>query len=369
VPDRLPNTSIVSRLARAGVLLASVAALALPPAAAEAAASAQAPVYWGAHIGNLFGFHSEAPWNMANASALAASVGKAPSLIEFGIWWYGCDSGRCRLNPFPTAQLQATRTYGAIPVLSWASGSESAPYAPTYPLAAIAAGRYDSYLANWAVAARRWHHPLFLRFDWEMNIPGLWGWSPGVGGNTARGYVAAWRHVHDVFVSNGALNVTWVWCPNVEYPTSSKPLAALYPGSAYVDWVCLDGYNWGANPRAVAGSSWRSFGQIFQPTYNRLTRTLAPGKPVMIAETASSEIGGSKAAWIADAFTTQLPRNLPRVKAVMWYDAVNSDGMDWPLSTSPEALQAFAGAIDSPRYAANRYARISEAPIRPPPSR
>lgn len=357
-----PATAAAFAAALAAALLAGA-----PPAGRAAPRTpSPAPIYWGAHIGDVFGLASEAPWNMANTAAFAASVGKAPSLIEFGVWWYGCDSGTCRMNPFPSPQLDAIRRYGAIPVLTWASGSEVSADQSAYTLASIAGGVYDRYIVSWAKRARAWGHPFFLRFDWEMNIPGFWPWSPGTNGNTASDYVRAWRHVHDLFLEHGARNATWVWCPNIEYPDSVKPLSSLYPGPRYVDWTCLDGYNSGTNPHAVPGSSWRSFAAIFGPTYARLTRRVAPGKPVLIGETASSEQGGSKAEWIADAFGTQLPGRFPWVKAVVWFDRDNGDGMDWPLSTSPASLQAFSRAIASSYYVGNRFSRLAAEPIPPP---
>ncbi len=35
----------------------------------------------------------------------------------------------------------------------------------------------------------------------------------GVNGDQPGEFVAAWRHVHDIFTSVGATNATWVWCP------------------------------------------------------------------------------------------------------------------------------------------------------------
>ena len=68
-------------------------------------------------------------------------------------------------------------------------------------------------------------------------------WGVGNRGTTAAEYVAMWRHVHNVFASVGASNVTWVWCPNVNASDTFKRLSALYPGNAYVGWTCIDGYN------------------------------------------------------------------------------------------------------------------------------
>jgi hypothetical protein len=325
--------------------------------------AAPATVYWGAHIGDLFGLHSEAPWNMSDARAFAKSVGKRPSLIEFGIWWFGCDSGTCELNPFPTSQLTAIRRYGAIPLLSWGSGDEDSSDQSQFSLSGIVSGAYDSYVEGWAEASRAWGHPFFLRFDWEMNLPAVWPWSPGVNGNTPSEFVLAWQHVHDIFVRAGATNVSWVWCPNVSYPGSS-PDGALYPGAGYVDWVSLDGYNWGTNPHGEPNSRWLSFAKLFGPSYRQVTSRIAPGKPLLISEMASTEIGGSKAAWITSAYA-EIPRRFPKIKGVVWFDRNNGDGMDWPLSSSLTSLRAFRKAIAQPAYASNNFSTISGGPIAP----
>ncbi len=69
----------------------------------------------------------------------------------------------------------------------------------------------------------------------------------------------------------------------------------------------------------------------------------------MIAETASSEAGGEKAAWIADAFEHQLPANFPAVRGVVWFDERTS--ADWPIDTSPTAEAAFRAAAINPYLA------------------
>ena len=94
-------------------------------------------------------------------------------------------------------------------------------------------------------------------------------WEPFVA--QADFYVPMWKHVHDIFAQNGATNVTWVWCPNVD-SYSTRPFDSMYPGSDYVDWVCMDGYNYGT---AQAWSSWTSFSSLFRPTYDHLRRTKA----------------------------------------------------------------------------------------------
>ena len=66
-----------------------------------------------------------------------------------------------------------------------------------------------------------------------MNSDG-YPWSVGANGNTTEQYVAAWRHVHDVLLHEGATNVRWVWNPDLTYPDRPS-YASLYPGDGYVD--------------------------------------------------------------------------------------------------------------------------------------
>src|SRR5205823_6909101 len=103
--------------------------------------------------------------------------------------------------------------------------------------------------------------------------------------NTTASYIAMWRHVHDVFVEEGATNVRWVWSPNVDYP-GATPFEAMYPGDDYVDWVALDGYNWGGSN---GYTPWRSFTGVFGASYFRLARLTT--KPLMIAEVGCVEVG------------------------------------------------------------------------------
>ena len=108
----------------------------------------------------------------------------------------------------------------------------------TFSLSGIASGEFDSYISNWGSQAARFGKPILVRFAHEMN--GNWyPWSIGVNGNTAAEYVAAFRHIHDLFVAAGATNVEWVWCPNV-LPGTSSDMATEYPGSNYVNFLGLN---------------------------------------------------------------------------------------------------------------------------------
>jgi beta-mannanase len=286
--------------------------------------------------------------------------GKQLSLVNFFAPFANCSTSPCSFYRFPTGPIEAIRRHGAIPVFSWSS--QSIPWSvsePDFQLSDTIAGTYDSYIRRFAEEARNWGHPFFLRFDWEMN--GTWfPWSEGVNGNQSGEYVAAWRHVHDIFAEVGADNATWVWCPNVDPAGKLQDLASLYPGDEYVDWTGLDGYNWGPKK-----GGWTGFDRLYRATYSRIVGTVAPGKPLMIGEMGSTESGGSKASWISDALAA-IPSEYPRVRAVLWFDKFD-DGMDWPIETSSGAAEAFADGIRDSAYRGNAYEGLSTSPI-PPPS-
>lgn len=329
------------------------------PGVTEATADTPVPtIYWGALL-------SSYPPDLATIGALDQSVGKGASIVQWGEPWFrhGAYQG------FQVDEFEAIRKDGHIPLLDWGSWDPCCgPYQSIFELHSIASGLHDAYLTNWARAAKAWGHPFFLRFDPEMN--GKWStWSEQVNNNDPGDFVLAWRHVVSLFRAVGATNVTWVWCPNISGQYSS-PLEGLYPGDDYVDWTCMDGYNWGT----TRSNEWQTFTQVFggsdyngnQNTYQQLL-DLAPSKPIMIGETASAESGGDKAAWIDSTFNAELVNTFPQVRAILWFDwDANDPELEWSIDSSPEALAAFAAGVSSPTYASNDYANIAISPIRPP---
>jgi len=265
------------------------------------------------------------------------------------------DWGLTQGQNFEPTWMNNVRNHGSIPMISW----EPQDYTkgvnqPTFSLQNIISGKLDGYITKWAQDSKAWGHPYFLRFAHEMN--GNWyPWSEQVNGNKAGQYVKAWQHVHDIFTKQGVKNVTWVWSPNVE-STKTIPLKNLYPGSAYVDWIGMDGYNWGS----VNSVGWKSFAQVFQQTHKDIV-SVAKGNPLMVAETASAEVGGNKSAWIVDAFTTQLTQAFSDVKVVIWFD--ENKETDWRIESSTTSQYTFVKLIASNRYASNAFGNLSVSPI------
>jgi beta-mannanase len=237
----------------------------------------------------------------------------------------------------PIADLNAVDARGATSLITWEPWlwSGNGANQPAYALDRITAGDFDTYIQQWGTALASWGKPVMLRFAHEMN--GNWyPWAESANGNQAGDYVAAWRHVHDVVAATGATNVQWVWSPNVPY-WGSTALSGLYPGAGYVDVVSLDGYNWGT---AASWSSWTSPSALFGEGLTAL-RSLAPGKPIMVSETASAEAGGSKADWNT-ALVSYLAAQSD-VTALVWFH--HNKEVDWRINSSISSANAMAAAL------------------------
>lgn len=304
--------------------------------------SASQTVYYGVHVSLI---------DMSLVSSFEANAHKHVAIVMWYQHWGETDG----YQYFQPAWMNAVRAHGSIPLVTWDPWDPTlGANQPTYALQNIINGNFDTYIVKWAQASKAWGHPYFLRFAHEMN--GNWNpWSEQVNGNKSGQFVLAWRHVHDIFTAQGVTNVTWVWSPNIDF-SNSVPLRELYPGDSYVDWIAMDGYNWG---NIGAWHTWDSFSTLFQQTYNEMLAITS--KPMMIGEMASTEQDGNKAAWITDAYTSQIPHNFSRIRAVIWFD--QDKETDWRIESSFTAQNAFATAIQSGMYTSNWYASLNVSPI------
>lgn len=267
-------------------------------------------------------------------------VGRNFAIVMFHAHW-GSNSGR-----FDPTLLEYVAATGAVPMITWeawrplyAAGNAVADQ-PAFALARILAGDYDPYVRSWATGIATYGKPVLIRFGHEMN--GTWyPWAVGANGNTVEEFIETWRYLRSIFAEAGATNAAWVWSPNLEFETE---LDELYPGDDLVDFAGLTGFNWGTTQQTWGTGTWQSFTEVFTDSYKRLVEI--SDRPIIIAETASAEEGGDKAAWITSAFTEELPGHFPHVRAVVWFNVVKET--DWRLDSSPEALRAFVAVANTP---------------------
>jgi mannan endo-1,4-beta-mannosidase len=242
---------------------------------------------------------------------IAASIGRKPNVAGQYVAWGA---------PFDAAAAVNAWDYGALYYMAWEPFSTSVQQ--------IAAGASDAYITRFARAIRALGLPVALSFGHEMNG----NWYPwGTDQTTPATFVAAWRHIHDLFAAAGASNVIWVWNPNVINPVPQVKLKPYWPGDSYVTWVGLTGYFALTGPQTFAG--------VFDPTMREIRRFT--NKPFIIAET-SVETGPDEG-----PCTLSLVQGVASHRDVLgfiWFD-FDKEGIDWRIESRPQVRADLAVAV------------------------
>ncbi|MEV4626050.1 glycosyl hydrolase [Micromonospora sp. NPDC049523] len=183
------------------------------------------------------------PWHV---DEWAGAVGAPPTMVmEFEAW----SRNRTIDTHFAELRRQGVRTF----MLTWepwqsvsADKGRVAQYVeqPEFSNAAIAAGKKDEYIRSWAKSVAASGLLVYVRYAHEMN--GNWyPWS-----RDPAGYVAAWRHIVDIFRAEGATNARFVFSvnPSIFEPAEdwTKNLRGYWPGDDYVDLLGSTMINFGA---------------------------------------------------------------------------------------------------------------------------
>ncbi|MET7420029.1 cellulose binding domain-containing protein [Dactylosporangium sp. NPDC005555] len=320
------------RLRTAAVFTAAVlllgAALTVP---AHGAAAADASTKY------LAIFRQTSPTEIPAGTASRYGVTPA-SAVWFDSWGTG--------NAFNSAEARALWNQGVVLHYTWEPWNTALGVSDPNQihLQDIISGRWDSYIKARGAEFAAVGAPIMVRWGHEFNG----NWYPwGIVNNNSNPalYVSAYRRVHDLVVAAGATNVQWIWCfGNGSVPEASyNDPAQSYPGDAYVDWVGIDGYNWGYGPSwDPTGNHWTNFESMFAGSYTK-ARTIAPRRPVMIAEVGSSEDGGNKAQWINDMSTALQSGRYPDLKLLAYFDQDKEER--WSGTSSSATQTAFTAWV------------------------
>ena len=208
----------------------------------------------------------------------------------------------------------------------------------------IASGRCDTFLKEASLTLAKYEKPIMLRFAWEMNLPNMY-WSTQKLESTPADFVNAWRHFYKISKEN-APNVLWVLSFNTTNSVTT-PYKELFPGDEFVDWVAIDGYNWG-NSHPWGG--WASFDGTFRASYNELIALTK--KPVMLSEVNSAPTGGNKTSWLTDMLEKQIPDNYKQVGALIFFNENKNEGesVDWRLEKSGDYVTAVKQGLTNKLY-------------------
>lgn len=228
--------------------------------------------------------------------------------------------------------MDYVKTQGALNLLTLETKKSDYSH---YSTVDINNGMLDAYLNKLATQLKSWQNgsEIWIRPLHEVN--GNWyGWCIGDSKvNTNESYQKAFQRMVKIFRDNGANNVKFIYNVNNENVGSGASYMGAYPGDDYVDYVSMDGYNWGTTK---SWSSWQGFRQIFDKPYNALVA--GSKRSVIIPEYASTEIGGNKAAWITDAKGQILAKTYPMLVAAIWFN--QNKETDWRIQSSNGSLAA-----------------------------
>jgi len=286
------------------------------------------------------------PQDLNTLDSATSNYGAQPAV--WSLWSDWGDKSQYSNASFPKAQVDVLAARGIMPQIYWE------PVDPSYQgfdctnwkLTTITRGKHDSYIRNWAKAAKADGHTIILRFAHEMN--GYWYvWGNGVCGNTARQFRQAWKHVWTIFQNVGATNVKF------EFGVlGSANVAADYPGDAYVDYLGLTALNWGKNHN----KPWRSLVSSMSAGMTAL-RSLSTTKPIIVAEIGSgpdqSCTGCTKANWLTTGYPAVYSHtNWGQVVAMIYfdYDMTAVGQPDWRLATPPTATDAYKVLLQNPWF-------------------
>jgi hypothetical protein len=273
---------------------------------------------------------------------------------QYSIMWY--EGWNANNQPeFPRSALDkiASKKINKIPFvlhLTWE---------PDVALKDIVKGTHDDYIATYAESIKDWGGEIRLRVAHEMiqdnvlNGEEFYRWQ-----DQPEDYVNAFRHVHDIFTQAGASNAKFVWCPN-NHPADINIVKQYYPGVDYVDWLCMDGYNWGNRDGKPGWPDWMWFDDIFANIYHTFVDhpEIFGDKPIMLGEFASCEAsphdleGQHKAEWIKNAFERIASPDFGKIKAFHWFQ-INKE-CDWRVNSSDSAKVAFKAALKNKRFISN----------------
>ena len=228
-------------------------------------------------------FLSDSP-SASDIENFKSTYGKNPLLVMVFVDW----------NEFVSQDvINAVYGEGCVLLVSWEP--QNAENKEPIDYDGFVSGKYDKYISEFATRLKNFPGPVFLRFAHEAN--GNWyPWSASVIGSEK--YKAIYRRAKDIFDKSGAEKVKWIFSINWENVPKENKYQLCYPGNSYVDYIGIDGYNWGD---AASWSKWRSFKEVFSEAYNDASRHYK--KPVLITEFSSSTSGGDKKEWIKQAFS------------------------------------------------------------------
>jgi hypothetical protein len=250
-----------------------------------------------------------------------------------------------------------------VPVISFGFHEwdwDAATYSDEQPtLGEILDGEYDAYLATYARSLARFDYPVLFIPGWEFNgivsevfkaayafgpegnqhytttwdLKGQFG-DPDLYDGPER-FVQAWIRIHDIFQTQGADNVLFVWNPScISWPDAVwNTFENYWPGEQYVDFIAPSVYKY-----AYDGNSfdylWTHEVTAFHADH--------PDVPVLIRELGSDR-RGNPITWYADTLAT-IAESYPEIRGIMFFS--EDMGGEYEFHHDPERTDPLKDVLD-----------------------
>jgi hypothetical protein len=253
-------------------------------------------------------FEAGAPPGYAPIADFAQAVGARPNLVGYYSGW---------AEPFDASFARMIFVHGVSPFVQIDPTDAS--------VRGIVDGAYDGYLRLYADSVRDFRHAVVIGFGHEMNAS-TYSW--GYGRLPASTFVAAWRHIVELFRSEGAENVTWLWTLQADGPGTGH-IQEWWPGAGYVTWVGIDGYYYTRSD---------TFVKVFGKTIDEV-RGLT-NKPILLSETAV----GPRADQLVSIHDLFSGMSKYRTLGLVWFDKKQNQGIyhqNWRIEGDTAAEAAF----------------------------
>ncbi len=265
-------------------------------------------------------------WQPANIAAFESLVDKPVKIAGVFVHW-GNE------NQFPFSFANPLKNAGKTTLIYWEAKDYNLPTdsQSNFNYDSILAGNWDSYFTQFAADAKSFGGQVILvpfeeaNGDWEP-------WSGVNNGNTPAKHVLAYRYIHNFF--QNAPNVKFGWTMNNDSvpDTIGNEYEDYYPGDVYVDYIGIDGFNF--------GSPWQTWDEVFG---SAITKLSVHNKPIILTSMSSAQ-GSVKADWVRTGLGINI-KNYPSVVGWIWFN--ENKEKDWRVNSDANTLSAFKEVINS----------------------
>ncbi len=260
------------------LLVAGLSSLS-PPSPADADAEGGAPP------GVMIGWHEKGD-DLDTMRANEAALGKRMAVVRLYEQW-----------ALPGKAVDQVIAEGRLPVVS-----HKPP--PEIGWLQIALGVEDGLVHALAAKYKSYGRDVVFVFHHEPHDDAydLTGGDSAGGSGLSANFVAAFRRIHDIFVSDGAHvsaggNVSFGYSATSPWMVKGDPPGredTLYPGDRYVDVLAHDRYNWAS----CRGDDWEEFSENWGPV---VKMAAAHHKPLIIGEFGAPPAAGRRNEWFRNA--------------------------------------------------------------------